>query len=334
MDWSAGFSAQYYAYFVDTDSWRNLGRIELIGGSISNVADSLRSSATINMVRYDGGSDRWLRIYLDARQGDDSAHIPLFTGIVTTPGDEINGSYITNTLTGYSVLKPCDDVYLERGYYVPAGASSDAVLRELLSVTPAPVEIEAGAPALSEAIIAEDGESHLTMADKVINAMGWRMRIQGDGTIQITQQATDAGVFFDPLENDAIEPEMTVNFDWFGCPNVFRAISGNMVGIARDDSPKSPLSTVRRGREVWAEDSSAELNAGETIAEYATRRLKEEQQKATEVDYNRRYRPDLIVGDLVSLHYPEQGLNGTYKIVSQSIELGHGARTGEKVSNG
>ena len=38
-----------------------------------------------------------------------------------------------------------------------------------------------------------------------------------------------------------------------------------------------------------------------------------------------------MVGDMVRLHYPAQGLDGLFRVKSQNIELGYNARTTEEV---
>ena len=331
MNWKNGYSASYYAYILDPESFRETERLEITGGSISRSKDGLRDSADIDLVSYEMGKERYIRIYLDANQAGAASHEPLFTGLATSPTRDIDGFYETDTLACYSVLKAADDVLLARGYYVPAGSNGGTVIKDLLSCIPAPVAIEGQAPNLQSSIIAEDGESRRSMADKVLTAINWRMRIEGDGTIVITEKPKDTVARFDPVDQDVLEPSIKVDYDWYECPNVLRAVHGDMSAVARDDSPDSPLSTVNRGREVWAEETSCELNSGESIAEYVNRRLKELQQVQLTASYDRRYHPDVLVGDLIRLHYPAQGLDGVFRVTSQKIELSHAAKTSEEV---
>ena len=169
------------------------------------------------------------------------------------------------------------------------------------------------------------------MVDKVLTAINWRMRILGNGTIQILPKASENIRTFDPLNADVVEPELSITRDWYQCPNVFRAVSGDTYAVARDDKDDSPLSIVNRGREVWAEENNVSLNTGESIAEYAVRRLKELQLIETTASYTRRYDLDVLVGDRVRLNYPKQGLNGSYEITEQKIALGYGCTTEEEV---
>lgn len=333
MDWNKGFSSRYYASRVDPNTWRDVERFELISGSVSRVDSGTYESADIDCREFDTSVETWIRIYLDTRQGGSAAHVPIFTGLASTPEVTINGNVKQYPVACYSVLQPADDVLLPLGWYAPTGANSGNVIRELLKVTPAPVTVEANAPELQTAVLAEESETNLSMVQKLLNIMNWRLRIMGDGEIVISPKPLNESATFDAIESDSVEPQITVRKDWFSCPNVLRATVEDLTAIARDDSADSPLSTVNRGREVWAEETSATLNVDEGIAEYSQRRLKEKQTVATEISYSRRFLPDVYVSDYIRLHYPRQGLEGLYRVVSQTIELSHGARTSEEVTS-
>lgn len=332
VNWAKGYSASYYAEKVDPATWRDVELIKLTGGTIKRETTGKRQSADLGCVNYHIGVEQWVRVYFDVRQDGSSAHVPLFTGLATSPSDDINGNLTTNTLTCYSVLKPAEDVILSRGWYAPAGMSGGELIRRLLSVGPAPVSVADNSPVLYESIIAEDGETNLSMVDRILDAMGWRMRIDGDGTVNILPAGIEPVAQFDPLENDLIETHIIVSADWYSCPNVYMAVSGDLTGIARDDNPDSILSTISRGREVWRYESGCSLSASESIAEYALRKLAEAQRTQQTASYDRRYVPDVMPGDIVKMHYSRQGLTGNYNVESQSIALGYGAKTSEEIS--
>ncbi len=332
MDWNKGFSASYYATFVDKATWRDIERFEITDGSISFSDDELRCSAQISVTSYEHGTERLIRIYLDARQKGSAELVPLFTGYATSPAQNYNGVLETNNLEIYSVLVPVRDVVLPRGWYAPAEISTAHILKSLFAPTPAPLDIADNAPALSEAIIAEDDETNLSMIDKILTAINWRLRILGDGTIQILPIAVAAVASYDPLENDAIEPEIEISYDWYECPNCFRAISGDLSATARDDDTSSQLSTVNRGREVWMVETDCDLAEDESIGSYAQRRLKEEQSVATTAKYKRRFNPDITITDLIRHHYPEQNMDGLYKVNSIAMDLSYGGTVDEEVT--
>ena len=85
-------------------------------------------------------------------------------------------------------------------------------------------------------------------------------------------------------------------------------------------------------RRVTSDIPNVEVDCSdELLAEYARRRLKEEQALSTILNYDRRYHPDANVGDLIRLHYPKQGIDGVFQITEQSVDVGSG-RTSEEVN--
>lgn len=332
MDWNRGYSAAYYMTIVDPDTWRDTRRIKLNGGSINRMTTDLRESADIDCEPLDEGYENWIRIWLDARQADDSVHLPIFTGLASSPGKIINGMRIESKLQCYSVLKPASDILLPRGWYAARDFKAGDMITKLLRSCKAPVDVQGETPRLSSYIIAEENETNLTMTNKILDAIGWRLRIEGDGTIQICPEAEEPSATFGTLRADCIEPRISVEKDLFECPNVFRAASGNNSVEVRDEDPDSALSTSSRKREVWKEESNITLFEGETLQSYAKRRLRELQRVSMTASYDRRYHPDVLPGDIVRINYPAQNLVGDFCVNSQKITLGHGVKTSEEVA--
>lgn len=331
MDWSKGYTATYYMTVVDPATWRDIDRIEITGGTVQREAEGLRQSASINCVNYPQQIEQWVRVWMDTEQAGADDHVALFTGLATSPTQAWDGPVHDDVLEGFSVLKPADDVGLMLGWYAPAGASGGAVIKSLLSVTPAPVEVAEDSPTLESHIIAESGETHLTMVEKILTAIDWRLRITGDGRIHVEPRSSEPVATFDLIENDLIETQISITADWFECPNVFMAVQDDITAIARDETD-GPLSIEERGREVWMQESGCELSDNETLEQYAARRLKDEQKTQVTASYGRRYVPDVYPGDKVRLHYPEQGMVGIYTVSSQAIDLQYEARTSEEVT--
>lgn len=330
MDWSEGYTAKYYITLVDPISWRDIGRMEITGGSIARSNAELMESADLDMTELPSGNEFWLRIWLDADQNG-VTHVPLFTGLASCPERSIDGFRESYKVECFSVLKPANDILLNRGFYVPAEVTAPEAAARLLRNGLAPVEVEQvdNPPKLDDAIIAEDGETCLTMAEKVLKAVNWQIRINGNGEITVQPSGSEEVAMFDVNGNDVMELSVSDKCDWFSCPNVFRAVSGDLTAIARDDSEDSDLSTVNRGREIWAEDTSVNLGTNESLSAYAMRRLKELQSPARTVSYSRRFNPDITVGDIVRINHPEIGIDGAFKVESQNIELSFNAKTSE-----
>jgi len=330
MDWAKGFTAKYTYTVVDPESWRDLETHRLFGGSITKTMSGLMESADLDITELPTTGEVWVRIYLNATQGASGERVALFTGLMQTPEASWHGRLDTYAAELYSVLKPADDVLLQRGWYAPAGYNGAELAAELLGIGAAPVSYEADAPTLQSPIVAEDSETNLSMAQKVVDTIGWRIRIAGDGRISVEPKATDKVLDLDPVENDVVELNVTDTRDWFSCPNVLRAVYRNMVAIARDEDPDSPYSIQNRGREIWLEDKNPALNDREGLEEYAARKLREEQIPTRKIRYTRRFMPDVYPGDIVGMHYPALNIDGDFRIASQKITLGYGASVSEE----
>ena len=85
---------------------------------------------------------------------------------------------------GYSILKPAEESTLESGACARAGIDGAAYVRQLLSVCPGRVVAHGGA-ALSRNVVFDSGSTRLKAAWDVLDAMGWRLRIDGDGTVNV-----------------------------------------------------------------------------------------------------------------------------------------------------
>ncbi len=336
INFSGGYSSKYYISFVDVQSWTDMGRVEITGGSINREETDLMQSADIDCVNYSETSERLIRVWLDISQYGENGHIPLFTGWASSPGRNINGTYVTNTLQCYSILKPAQDILLPPGWYAPVSTSSEQLIRNLLRPTNAPVDFDSPPPNLQNALIAEENENNLSMAELIADTVGYRIKIEGDGHIYLNKIPDKVDDIipadrFDSRQKDILEPSLTESYDWYNCPNVLRAVADNVSSIARDDNPNSIFSTVSRGREIWAQETNCDLNEDESINEYAARRLKELQKVYRTISYDRRFIPDVYPGDYIELFYPAQSINGLFLVSSQTITLGYNARTSEEV---
>lgn len=336
INYSKGYSAKYYMTFVDIGTWSDMQKVGITGGTINRGTDELMESADIDCVNYSETDEKLVRVWLDISQNGVVGHTPLFTGWASSPERNIKGNLVTNTVQCYSVLKPAQDVLLPPGWYAPLSVDSETLIRRLLKPTKAPIIFsdKAVPPPLREALIAEENENYLSMAELIIYAIGWRLQILGDGRLYISpieSDNPDISASFDYRHNDILEQSITETNDWYSCPNVFRAIVDDSYSVARDEDPNSKFSIKARGREIWAQESNCDLSENESPAEYAARRLKELQRVNTVLSYDRRYVPGVYPLDYVGINYPAQSISGIFQITSQTINLGYNASTSEEV---
>ena len=328
MNWKKGYSASFLAMRVNPKTWQDLEEIKILDGSISRDDSSdLLESASVTMTEAVG--EIWVRIYLVARQNGEAARVPLFTGLTTEPTTKIRGNHESYDVECYSVLKPCADKMLPLGWYAPYGGDGIEIIADLLKNCGIKVNSEFGGYYLATNIVAEAGETYLTMAKKVAKAINWQIRPNGLGEVSIVPYSNEVKARFDG-ENDVVEPAVEDTQDWFSCPNVLRVTSENKTAVFKDEDIKSPLSIPNRGREIWKEENVT-LPVGVSLGDYAMLRLKELQKPLRILKYSRRYDPDVNIGDLISMGYP--GIEGNYRVGSQNVQIGHSCRT-EEVSYG
>lgn len=331
MNWDKGYSASYYMAVVDPITWNDIDRIPITGGTVKRNTEGFRQTADITCVNYPQNVEKYVRIYQDVKQSGEGAHTPLFTGLATSPDRNIKGSWQENNIQCYSVLKAADDIFLPKGWYAPTDISCSSLIKQLMAPIPAPIEFEDTSRSLDSVIIAESGETNFTMLERIVEAMNWDMRIYGDGRIRFCEYSKESVITFDPFEFDMLETSIQIKADWYSCPNVFMADTNAGTVVVKDEDSDTPMSIQNRGREVWMYESGVVLNNGVSPEDYARRRLIEEQKKLITASYDRRFVPDVIPGDIITLHYPKQSIDGNYLIESQSINLGHNARTSENV---
>ena len=332
IDFSNGISATYYAARVNPQTWADAGEVPIISGSITkNASSELVESADLT-VSEAIGTETWLRVYMVASQNGAKVRVPLFTGLVASPTRDIKGNTETRKLDCYSVLKVAADILLPLEWFAPARTNGGELIRILLSDLPCPVELDEGSPSIISSFVAGDKDSKLSIAQEIAKAINWQIKINGDGSVRICPKPLTISGTFDNIENDIIETSVSDNQDIFSVPNVLRVSLDGSAATARDDDPDSVYSTVNRGREVWQQED-AKMAAGESLGEYAVRRLKELQNPSCKLDYTRRFQPDVDVNDLVSIIYPKQNIGDVFRVQSQTITLSHGAKVKEESIN-
>ena len=327
MNWAEGFSASYKAYQVDPNTWEDLEEVPIISGSINrDSGDALLESASLDVREKLG--EIWIRVYLLADQGG-VVRVPLFTGLTATPTRALDGQRESYSVDCYSRLKVAADKMLPLGYYVAAGTRAAETAVQLLKTAGITATCAVGSGNLTNYIIAEGSETVLTMVHRIVQAIGWQVAIDGRGQVRIVPPDTSIKATFGG-DIDVIELAVNDTDDWYSCPNVLRVTCGSQTAVVYDDDSASDLSIQARGREIWAQESVS-MSDTSALPVYARQRLKELQAHTRTLTYTRRFHPEVGLGSVVSIAYPQSGLAGNFRVRSQKITLGHGAKTEEEV---
>ena len=136
---------------------------------------------------------------------------------------------------------------------------------------------------------------------------------------------------YDDSEQSILYHDVSLDHDLYGIPNVVEVICSSGSGfnmetyraVVKNEDPNSPVSTVRRGREIKRRVTDPGFAADPTkrqVEQYAQQLLKEVSSVEYKVSYTHGYCGTRL-GDCVRLNYSRAGLMDVKaKIISQTIK--------------
>lgn len=221
MDWRQGYTASWHLYSVNQSTWGEGDEIDgLVSASVTKDSESALiedASISVDTNKVNG----YVRLILEADNNVSSVRESLGTFLVTTPRRNINGSLVTVNLSSYSVLKPASDKLLLPGWYFPAKGDPVAGACELLrSVLHCPVEMSESDIRTENAIVAENGETYLSIVQYMLADTDYYIHISGRGEVSIKKKSNKPVAEFDTFRNDVLMPTITDETDMFDIPNV------------------------------------------------------------------------------------------------------------------
>lgn len=334
IDYAKGYSSSFRLVGVDPVSWDSKEEYaKVVRASVERdctdeypLLESADVSVTLDGPEFDEG---WYRLEMLASQSGQSERVPVCTMLFQNSECQIDrGSTVASAL-GESVLRPAADRLILTGTYALKGSDGAEVAASLLrECTPAPVVVDGGFE-LGEHVVFGAGVSYAEAAWTVLKAAGFCIRIMGDGTIHIGEKPVHASLSLDFEGRALLLPGGTRSYDLTQVPNRYFAVSGDDVGVAVNDLPLSRTSVSKRGRYVDVIDSEPVKLGGETMTAYAERKLRELSTVTREFSYRREFAPDLVPFDIVSGSVPELGMEGSFRILKQSLECGKGITVSE-----
>lgn len=329
MNWQQSYTATWRVFAVNQDTWAD-------GAMLSGV-DSIGVSRTDNGSLVESGSmdvsgdieDGYYRIVMTAEQGGEIAREEVATLLFISDDDSTNYGTTVHSVDGYSVLYPASTASVTTGEYAPAGVDGAQYAADLLEASiNAPVEVE-GSFYLNDHIVHELGSSVIDAVWTILDAGGFTMQIDGHGTVHIMPKPTDPSLVISSsnmrmLLNNGISERTNTD----SIPNRYIVIDDNNIIIASNTDPNSPISTVSRGYNVDLVDTSPTPVNGQTLTAYAESMLERSSILKESKSYTREYAPGVYIGSIVSGSVT--GLQGDFRVESQSIECENGITVSEK----
>lgn len=354
-NWLESMQQTFEYYIVDPGTWRDASRLNTVKKCTINrdsTVDTL-GSATIDIV--DSVGECYVRSYLITVQNGVKEKHPLGTHLVQTPSSTFNGKIRDVAMDAYTPLLELKENPPPLGYSVQKGKN---VMYEAYLLTRervrAPVVAANNSTTLYHDFVANTSDNWLTFNKDLIRNAKYAYDIDEMGRILFAPQQDTASLqpvwTYDDSNSSILHPEISVNHDMFGIPNIVEIIysrgfydpdtdSTLYSYTVRNDDPNSPTSTVSRGRPITHREIDPNLigiSGTDTLItkrivhNYADQLLRDMSSLEYTITYTHGYCGTRL-GDCVRLNYNRAGLTDIKaKIVSQSIKCEPGCPVTEK----
>ena len=341
IDWLSSMQQSFEYYTVDPSTWKDVKRIEnVLSCTIERDSEvATLGSANISLAETIGES--YIRVYLVVNQNGNTYKEPLGTFLVQTPTWKFNGKTRDISIDAYTPLLELKENLPPIGYSLLKDENiMNAAYRLCRERVRAPVVEAACSMTLHDDFVANTDDTWLTfLTDLVANAK-YTFGLDELGRViflPIQDAASLQPVWTYTDDNSSIlYPDINLDRDLYGIPNVVEVVysSGNDTYHARvvNDDPNSPISTVRRGREIVHRVTNPDLYGDPTenqTQEYAERLLRKLSTLECAVTYSHGYCP-VRLNDCVRLNYTRSGITDIKaKVISQSINCSAGCKVTE-----
>jgi hypothetical protein len=284
----------------------------------------------------------YIRVYLITIQNGVQEKHPLGTFLVQTPSISFNGKIQDISMDAYTPLLELKENQPPIGYSILKGENTmDMVYQLTREHLRAPVVPTNCSTKLFCDFVAETGDTWLSFLKDLIANAKYEYSLDEMGRILFAPIQNTASLqpvwTYDDDNSSILYPELSVDNDLYGIPNVVEVIYSNghdcYYSRVVNDDPDSPISTVSRGREIVHRVTDPELIGDPTenqIDEYAKQLLQTLSSLECTISYTHGYCP-VRVGDCVRINYSRAGItNVKARVISQSIECRPGCPVSEK----
>ena len=341
-DWLSSMQQTFEYYIVDPKTWKDIELIDAVKSStIQRDAEAeTLGSATIDMTESVGES--YIRIYLITIQNGLRERHPLGTFLVQTPSLSFNGRLQNISVDAYTPLIELKESPPPLGYSILKNSNvMDFAYRLARERARAPVVKTECSTLLGMNFTASTDDTWLTFLSDLIANAKYNFALDEMGRILLSPYQDTASLqpvwTYNDDNSSILYPEISVDRDLYGIPNVVEVIHSNGAGYyfvrAVNDDPNSVTSTVSRGREIIHRVNNPDLVGKPTesqVKDYANQLLRELSVLEYTVTYTHGYCP-VRLGDCVRLNYVRAGItNIKAKVISQTIKCEPGCPVTEK----
>ena len=341
-DWTSSMQQTFEYYIVDPNTWKDTKKIDNVKSStISRDSDTeTLGSATIDVTESLG--ECYIRIYLVTIQNGVKEKHPLGTFLVQTPSSSFDGKIRTVSMDAYTPLLELKENPPPLGYSVAEGENIMQIAYRLCREhARAPVVEASCEEKLQYDFVSNTEDTWITFISDLIKTAKYSFALDELGRILFSPKQDTASLqpvwTYDDGNSSILYSDITMDHDIYGVPNVVEVIYSYGADIYHsrvvNDDPNSPISTVRRGREIVHRATNPSFSGIPTeaqIDEYARQLLRELSSIEYTVSYSHGYCPTRL-GDCVRLNYKRAGITDVKaRVISQSIKCDAGCKVTEK----
>ena len=342
IDWTKSMSQTFEYYTVDPNTWLDVAPLRTVKTCQISRDESAETLGSASIAINDSVGESYIRAYLVATQNGVKYKIALGTFLIQTPSSKFDGKVRDVTVDAYTPLLELKESPPPIGYSIFKGKNILDMAYDLcLEQARAPVVKTKCETELQTDFVANTNDTWLTfLVDLIANAK-YKFDLDEMGRIMFAPKQDYASLqpvwTYDDDNSSILYPEVTLDHDMYGIPNVVEVIYSTGVDnysarIVNDD-PNSPISTVNRGREIVKRVTDPEIAGNpneEQVTEYATQLLRDLSTLEYTISYTHGYCP-VRVGDCVRLNYSRANLNNIKaRVISQTIECKPGCKVTEK----
>lgn len=341
-DWLSSMQQTFEYYVVDPGTWKDVRLIDNVRSCTitRDLEAETLGSATFDVTESIG--ECYIRVYLVTLQNGLRERHPLGTFLVQTPSTSFNGRLHAMTIDAYTPLLELKETPPPLGYSILKNVNVMEIAYRIVreNVRAPVVKAECSTP-LSMDFVSNTNDTWLSfMSDFIANAK-YTFDLDEMGRILFAPKQDTASLQpiwdYNDGNSSILYPEISVDRDLYGIPNVVEVIHSNGAGYyfkrAVNDDSNSPVSTIRRGREIVHRVTNPDLVGNPTehqIEDYANQLLRELSSLEYTVSYTHGYCP-VRLGDCVRLNYEKAGIVDTKaKVIRQSIKCEPGCPVTEK----
>lgn len=335
-DWHSSMQQTFEYYEVDPDTWGDKRLLDNIKACTINrdMEEGTLGSATLDCT--DSIGECYIRVYLIVIQNGRREKYALGTFLIQTPSVAFDGKTQNISLDAYTPLLELKEKLPTIGYAVSKDENVMNVASRLCRENMrAPVVAGSSDIKLFEDFVSDLDGDWLTFLTDFIAYAKFQFDLDEKGRVLFAPKQDTVSLqpvwTYDDSNSSILYPEVTVNRDLYGIPNVVEVLYSTDAGYyysrVVNDDPNSPISTVKRGREIMHRVSNPELPGEPTqkqIDEYAEQVLRNLSSLEYTLSYTHGYCP-VRVGDCVRLNYVRAGLtNIKARVIRQSIKCESG----------